>query len=619
MKRTIITIFAFYHWAATSHAEIRTFTSSAGTTLKGELVSVVGDAVTIKKEDGTPLTLKLAAFSRVDQAWLQTQAKTTPTAVGAIDPVKATKDAPFVNSLGMKFVPVPGTNVLFCTTLAPGSVYAQFDQEVNGAKPRDPSAENFDFEKKRDPDLFPASEVSWDQAKAFCDWLSKKDNLIYRMPTDREWSMAIGIGGQEFRDAPPAELDRKLKNVYPWGSQWPPPKGYGNFCDEAYRAFCDRGGHKGGPHIKGYEDGEIALSPMTAFPPNKLGIHDLSGNQLQWCDGWYDKAQTKRFLRGSTWGDSNKDDLLSSSRRTLPLGDMKTDRVGAIRVVLVTGGTTPPGTTSTSIPTPAPAVSVTTTPAATNPPSVPGAFTNSLGMQFVPVKDARVWFCVHETRRQDYAAFATAVPGTNDSWKNQQIEGLPCGGEDNHPVVGVNWGDAKNFCDWLSQKEGKLYRLPTDQEWSIAVGLGRAERWDKDTTPEMLAEKEQMEFPWGGSYPPKASNPVGNYADSAMKEKIPASATIEGYRDGFPSTAPVMSFKPNKNGLYDMGGNVWEWVADWWNADRAERLLRGGSWFNEGRRRLLSSGRFKDSPERRNGNGGFRCVIELPVTEGPKP
>lgn len=57
----------------TSRAEVRTFTSSAGTTLKAEFVSLIGDTVTVKKEDGTPLTLKLAAFSRTDQAWLQTQ------------------------------------------------------------------------------------------------------------------------------------------------------------------------------------------------------------------------------------------------------------------------------------------------------------------------------------------------------------------------------------------------------------------------------------------------------------------------------------------------------------------------------------------------------------------
>ena len=55
------------------HAELRTFTSSAGTTLKAEFVSIIGDTVTIKKEDGTPLTLKLSAFSRTDQVWLQTQ------------------------------------------------------------------------------------------------------------------------------------------------------------------------------------------------------------------------------------------------------------------------------------------------------------------------------------------------------------------------------------------------------------------------------------------------------------------------------------------------------------------------------------------------------------------
>ncbi|MBE7497805.1 MAG: SUMF1/EgtB/PvdO family nonheme iron enzyme [Verrucomicrobiaceae bacterium] len=316
-----------------SRAEVRTFTSSAGTTLKGELVSVVGDTVTIKKEDGTPLTLKLAAFSRVDQAWLQTQ--TTAAPAGASDPAKATKDAPFVNSLGMKFVPVPGTNVLFCTTLAPAQVYHQFNFEVNKVQLPGPNAENFDFEKKRAPSLFPISEINYDKAKAFCDWLSQKEGHAYRMPTDREWSIAIGIGSQESPSSTPEELDRKIKNLFPWGSSWPPPAGFANYCDETYLDFCKRNKYTAGDTIKGYTDGEIACSPMTAYPPNKIGLHDMSGNLLQWCEGWYDKGQTRRFLRGSMWGQSSKADLLASARYPLDPGmNTKKDLASAIRVVL---------------------------------------------------------------------------------------------------------------------------------------------------------------------------------------------------------------------------------------------------------------------------------------------
>jgi formylglycine-generating enzyme required for sulfatase activity len=333
MKAIAWKLFLFHACILGSHAEVRTFTSAAGTTLKGELVSVNGDTVMIKKEDGSTITLKATALSRVDQAWLQGQASTS--VPSGADPAKAIKDAPFVNSIGMKFVPVPGTNVLFCTTLAPEAAYAQHDHEVNGAKLPDPNGENFDFEKKRDRNLFPASERSWDQSKAFCEWLSKKEKLTYRMPTDREWSMAVGIGSQEFKDATPAELDRKIKNVYPWGSQWPPPNGYGNYCDEAYLDFCKRNKYKPGEIIKGYMDGEIALSPMTAFPPNKLGIHDLSGNYYQWCEGWYDAAKTRRFLRGSGWGEHEKSDLLSSARRPHVSNASSTiDNGGAIRCVL---------------------------------------------------------------------------------------------------------------------------------------------------------------------------------------------------------------------------------------------------------------------------------------------
>lgn len=317
---------------ATCQAELRTFTSAAGTTLKGELVSVVGDTVTIKKEDGASLTLKLAAFSRVDQAWLQAQAGTAPATASFSDPAKATKDAPFINSLGMKFVPVPGTNVLFCTTLTRKTDYRLFFAEVNDPQafrgaPAGP--------QEKGEEMIPMSTLSWNRARAFCDWLSKKDGKIYRLPTDREWSIAVGIGSQEFKAASPEELDGKLKSMYPWGSQWPPPNGFGNYCDEAYRAFCDKGGHTGAPHIKGYTDGEVAISPVEKFKPNKFGLYDMGGNLWQWCEDWYDAAKTQKLLRGGCWDDSEKTRLLASTRWPNPpdFQETKTDRTG-FRVVL---------------------------------------------------------------------------------------------------------------------------------------------------------------------------------------------------------------------------------------------------------------------------------------------
>ena len=244
-------------------------------------------------------------------------------------------------------------------------------------------------------------------------------------------------------------------------------------------------------------------------------------------------------------------------------------------------------------------------------PAVPGApaLTNSLGMKFVPVPGTEIFMCIHETRRQDYVAYANEVPGVDGSWKNQQKDGIPCGDKDDHPVVGLSWEDAVKFCEWLSKKEGKTYRLPTDEEWSIAVGLGGKEKHGQGITPQMLSGKETTEFPWDGDYPPTTKDKAGNYADESWHKKFPTQPFIEDFTDGFPTTAPVMSFKPNKLGLYDMGGNVWEYVEDWWNAAKAERVLRGASFGGHGDR-LLSSLRPHRTPGSLDYDRGFRLVVE---------
>ena len=140
-------------------------------------------------------------------------------------------------------------------------------------------------------------------------------------------------------------------------------------------------------------------------------------------------------------------------------------------------------------------------------------------------------------------------------WEHTIKGGLPVGGGDDHPVVNLNWQDAAAFCEWLSKKEGIDYRLPTDQEWSCAVGIG--EREPKDATPEALTMEFPGEYPWGREWPPPKG--AGNFADAAYHEKFPNEKSIEGYSDGFPTTSPVRSFPPNKLGIYDLVGNVWQW------------------------------------------------------------
>lgn len=579
-------------------AEVRTFTSTAGTTIRGELISLKGDMVTIKKEDGQSITVKASAFSRVDQAYLQTNG--TKGATASAEPAKASKDGPFVNSLGMKFVPVPGTQVLFCSTLVPSTVYQQYDQEANSAKPPDPNAPNFDFEKLRDRSLFPIAEVGWDQAKSFCDWLSKKESLSYRLPTDREWSIAVGIGAQEAKDASPAELDRKIKNMYPWGSQWPPPKGYGNYMDETYLDFCKRNKHTSGEIIKGYTDGEIALSPLLAFPPNRLGIHDLSGNMLQWCEGWYDAGKTQRFLRGSTSGQSQKSDLLSSARRPLAAGKNNEADLGtAIRCVLAINGGSAPASTQANPPKFSPSQ---LTQASKGQP-----FTNILGMKFVPIPGTKVLMCIHETRKKDYAAYAAANTNVDTSWRSTTNYGPSDGKDENCPAWRMTWDYAHAFCRWLSVTEGITYRLPSDHEWSCAVGIG--EREQPESTPENLNGKVPNEYSWGSQWPPPSA--AGNFNDITRRELFPTDKTIEGYTDGFPHTAPVMSFAPNKLGIYDLDGNLYEWCEDWFNEAQKLRVMRGGSFLSANREHFILSHRRSYAQDGRYYDFGFRCVVEL--------
>lgn len=194
-------------------------------------------------------------------------------------------------------------------------------------------------------------------------------------------------------------------------------------------------------------------------------------------------------------------------------------------------------------------------------------------MQFVPVPGADVLMRIHEARRQDYAADSKGVDG---GWMNAKSDGVPAGHEDSHPVTEVSWHDAARFCEWLSKKEGRRYRLPTDQEWSFAVGIGNDEVRTSETKPKQLDQGLPNIFPWGGSYPPREKDWPGNFRDLSFHESFPQETLfIDGYRDGFPTTAPVMSFKPNDLGIHDMGGNAAEWCQDWYDGDERERVLRG--------------------------------------------
>ena len=135
-------------------------------------------------------------------------------------------------------------------------------------------------------------------------------------------------------------------------------------------------------------------------------------------------------------------------------------------------------------------------------PVASGEYVNSLGMKFVPVAGTKVLFSVWETRVQDYGVFA------KEAGRKLHRPSIPQ--EPPHPVVQVSWEDAVAFCTWLSKKEGRTYRLPTDAEWSVAVGLGV----EKGSTPHEKALKVAG-YPWGDAWPPPRG--AGNYSPDLGK------------------------------------------------------------------------------------------------------
>lgn len=239
-------------------------------------------------------------------------------------------------------------------------------------------------------------------------------------------------------------------------------------------------------------------------------------------------------------------------------------------------------------------------------------FENTLGMKFVPLPDTEVLFCIHEVRYKDYSAFASETEGVDTRWKDQStFNYLPKDDLMNHPVIKVNREYAQAFCRWLSRKEGRTYRLPTDQEWSLAVGLSEIEEQAEDSTPGS-AFQSAAEFSWGTEFPPPEG--IGNFSDASRKLKAPHTTAqyLEGYDDGFPTTAPVMSFPPNRLGIFDLEGNVKEWTYDLNESSWMTGVVRGGSFVDHERKKLQSSYRNRHKPSYSAYDFGIRLVLELP-------
>jgi len=203
----------------------------------------------------------------------------------------------------------------------------------------------------------------------------------------------------------------------------------------------------------------------------------------------------------------------------------------------------------------------------------------------------------YEVTQGQYAAVMRTNPST---FKN---------GPD-YPVEQTSWQDAKDFCARLktvlpAELQAKIsFRLPTDEEWSVAVGLPE----EFGRIPEDKSRKIKNVYPWGTEWPPPTN--AGNYADEINRKKYGAAFT-PGIHDGFANTAPVGSYPPNQFGLYDMGGNVWEWCEDWIDDEENVRVVRGAAFFTTSQSQIISSYRGRP-PILRNFASGIRVRLEIP-------
>ncbi|WP_395717828.1 protein kinase domain-containing protein [Prosthecobacter sp.] len=241
------------------------------------------------------------------------------------------------NSLGMNFVPLG--DVMISAWEIRHRDYMEYCKATQARRPGrvDDSGKG---------GALPVVGVDRNEARAFCTWFTERERnagLIgpkdsYRLPTDEEWSRAAGLPPE--RGATPEERNGRIRGVYPWGYDWPPPNNVDNLADinSARKASLDSA-------IAGYEDKYPFVAPVAALPLNERGICGLAGNVSEWVDTDYEPAPAAKpgetakpslgTTRGGNWRTSAPEELLASARMPVP-PETRRNTIG-FRVVLVRG------------------------------------------------------------------------------------------------------------------------------------------------------------------------------------------------------------------------------------------------------------------------------------------
>lgn len=165
---------------------------------------------------------------------------------------------------------------------------------------------------------------------------------------------------------------------------------------------------------------------------------------------------------------------------------------------------------------------------------------------------------------------------------------------DDHPAVCMNWLEATAYADWLSEKTGQFYRLPTYEE-SVAAAAAGAE----------------TAYWWGDEFGEVCNH--ANVADVNFSAAFPKDErNIPTCDDGYTYTSPVKAFPPNSLGIYDPVGNVFQWTNTCLKGDCSNAVFRGGSWVVPSHKHLRLDGQWADRIILRNAAVGFRVFRDAP-------
>lgn len=216
---------------------------------------------------------------------------------------------PWANSQGMGLVPFE--NLLVASTETTSRAYLEFLTDQGVVTEQVPVApQGADY---------PAYGVGYAEAVGFCEWLTRREralNLIrpwqrYRLPTDLEWSRFAGLRGET--GATPEQRNSTAGTTFPWGKEWPPPAGAGNFADVSAAAYF------GTNIVEGYTDGFDTTSPVGSFTPTASGFYDLAGNVWEWVqDPYTDGSDGLQVVRGGGWNSSEREVLATAYRNPVP-------------------------------------------------------------------------------------------------------------------------------------------------------------------------------------------------------------------------------------------------------------------------------------------------------------